>query len=67
MIETKLEYEEKLQKVKDLINTNIDKKGVCLLDKNAIGWEELVDLSTEYSFKYPLDMDKFIVIRKVEK
>ena len=65
MIETKAEYEEKLQKIKDLINADIEKKGVCLLDKNDIGWEELVDLSTEYSFKYPLDMDKVIAIRKV--
>ena len=66
MIETKAEYIEKLQKVKDLINADIEKKGVCLLDKNAIGWEELVDLSIEYSFKYPLDMDKVIAIRRVE-
>ena len=67
MNEIKAEYEKKLQKVKDIINADIEKKGVCLLDKNDIGWEELVDLSTEYSFNYPLDIDKVIAIRSVEK
>ena len=67
MIETQAEYLEKLEELKASIDQDINTLGFCMLDKNSISWEQLVDLATEYKFKYPLDTDNVIRITRVEK
>ena len=67
MIETIAEYEERLKEIKSSINQDINTLGFCMLDKNSITWDQLVDLAIEYKFKYPLDTDNVIKITRVDK
>jgi hypothetical protein len=63
-METNQEYEVSLFKLKEKIDQDIKEKGFSIIDKLDIGWEQLVELSVDYVFKFPLDTDKYIEVRK---